>query len=862
MKQPTPPRLFQKLLSKMFSNSTMEELEGDLLDDFQRNHVKYGSLRAKIYFMLDVVRLTRLVPRSRRTTQNSKTMNNLFLFNLKYSLRSIKKHRVYQSLNIASLTLGFTCFSLIYLFVYDQHQKDSFLSNPESIVGLNVIHEGKEGIGIHTGIPHLLKKDIPEIEKVSRMNSMIMEVSTTGSQESFTESVLSVEPDFMDIFQIETVLGERFPKEAGTVLISEEMAIKLFTSAEEAMGKEITLTFNNKPSKKHIAGITRNLPVNSSYSAQIIGQPGNYQKHSDLNGMVTVSLAAFFKLMEGTDRTELANRIPETLKAYTERTSILNTEYKFRTLEEIRKNPQIAHNFIQSVDAQTLLIFKIVGFVILLLAIGNYVNLSTALTLKRTQEVGIKHAMGASRKNLMSQLLTESFIVGGISVLFSLLLVLALLPTIETYIGLEIGMELQSRYWLIIISILSLMALVILTSLYPAILFSTTKMSTFLKGKASNSPKSQWVRSSLMVLQFAISTFLIVGSFTFLKQLRFINRSHNLNKLENVIIVKGDIGNQKSIIAQKLNSLPEIDLISFSSFIPGPADNGVRGLGTSDFKSSFDLYIIDTQFLEIMGLRITEGQDFFRDDRNKTHHVLVNQAMIENIKEGHPLGQEYKLYGEVPSQVIGIVEDFPVGSIKSEIEPAMYMQAEVNEQLPNTIKKLAIRLNTNNPSEAIKKIESAWLEVFPDQPFEAEFIDDRIAKVYTDELKMGQLFGIFTGVAILISCLGLVGLLTYLIQTKMKEIGIRKVLGASFSTLARLLTLNIWKVLALASIISFPLSYYFLEDWLTSFVYRTEISAELFVMTLAFFVLIVGITVFWQIRNAVRVNPTEVLRNE
>lgn len=862
MKSVAPPKLFHRLLSKMFSDTPMEELEGDLLDDFQRNVKKYGLNRARIYFITDVLRLIRLLPRSRRNAQKSKTMNNLFFFNLKYSLRSIKKHRVYQSLNIASLTLGFTCFALIYLFVFNHYQKDSYLKNKDSIVRLNVINDGKESMGIHTGIPPLLKKDFPEIEGYTRLSSYNMDVTIEGSQEVFNETVVHAEPDFVDIFQIETVTGQRFPEDQSGVLLSESMAVKLFSNADDALGKEITLSAYNRENKKFVVGIVKDLPVNSSFSNQIITRIKLNENSSQFNKNAWTALSAFFKVGDVTDLNVLAERIPRHLKAHTTIQSLIDSDYIFRTFDEIKKNPSISDGYIQAIDGQALIIFQLVGLVILLLAIANYVNLTTALTLKRTQEVGIKHAMGASKANLISQMMSEALIVGGISIILSGLLTLSFLSTIESYIGLSMQIAPDYRPWILPVGVATLLILVFVSSLYPAILFSTAKFDQLLKVKVSNSPKSKLLRSTLLVLQFSISTFLIIGSLTFLKQLRFIDESHNVAQIGDVVIVKGKMGDQKEVIEQKLRALPDIEKMSFSSIAPGPSDNSRGGIGTQDFEKTMDFYVVDKNFIEVLGLKIVQGENFYDDDRNDKFHILMNQTAADLAKDGNPVNKEFKLMGTEPSKVIGIVEDFPVGSIKSEVKPSLYMQAEQSSYLPNLVNKIAIRMNSTNPIETLQKIETIWAEVYPEKPFEAEFMDDRIAKIYTDELKMGQLFGIFTGVAICISCLGLIGMLTYLIQIKMKEIGIRKVLGANFSTLANLLTINIWKVLALASLVSFPLSYYFLKDWLSSFVYRTNISAELFILTIVFFVVIVGITVFWQIRHAVRVNPTDVLRNE
>lgn len=859
MKQATPPRLFHRLLQKMFDNTSMEEIEGDLLDDFQRNAEQYGQNRARIYFIGDVLRLVRLIPRSRRRSKKSKTMNNLFMYHLKFGLRSIKRYRVYQSLNIASLTLGFTCFALIYLFIFNQYQKDSDLQQPENIVRLIGVNDGKTGLGIHSGLLSVLAEDFPEIEMISRLHNFTAEVYNAEKKEKFQEEVLNTDPDFTSIFQIPIIQGDIDLLPDNGVFISESLKQKLFPNQKEVLGEKLFINFNNRESEVLVSGIMKDMPKHSSYRANIIKPLKVIEKYTDAD---LDSYAAFFKLSPGTDKLTLALRLNKNLKNYTETESMFKYEYFFRDLNEIKENPEWSSGFIQSVDGQTLLIFKLVGLVVLLLAVANYVNLTTALTLKRSHEVGIKHMMGASNSSLIRQLMVESGIIGSISILLSTLLVSSLLPKIEAYIGLPLAINPAYMLWIPVIGIGSLLLLIILASLYPAFLFSNARFNELIQRKSSNTHKTRWVRSGLMALQFAISTFLIIGSLTFMKQLRFINDSYNLGEVGHVLIVKGKPGNQLAFIKQKLQALPEINQLSFASFVPGPSDNGHMGVGTNDFKEWMDVYVIDQSFLDIMGLKIVEGQNFFQDDRNDINHILFNEAMLEIVKDGHPMNQEYKFYGNVPCKVIGIVENFPIGSLKTEVKPTVYMQIKQHIWFAGSVNKIAIQLNTNDPLDAIQKIEATWEEVFPNQPFEAEFMDDRIAKLYTNELKMGQLFGIFTGVAVVISCLGIIGLLTYLIQIKMKEIGIRKVLGADFFTLIGLLTRNIWKVLVVASLIVFPLSYYFLEDWLTSFVYRTNISAELFVGTLMIFVIIVGLTVIWQVRNAVRINPTEVLRNE
>lgn len=851
-----PPSFFKALLDRMFPASYMEEIEGDLREDFYYNLERKGRTKARLKYAFDVLALYRLYLRTNRQKHKPHSMNMLFYNHFKFGLRSIYRQKFYQLLNTLALTLGFSCFALIFLFIYNQKHLDNFLESPESIVRLSTYTPEKEGSGIHIGLPILLKEELPEIEGYSFLSSTVAKVETPETPEAFEETITYANEDFLNIFELKLLVGRNFNPELNEILISHHVAEKLFSKID-VVGENVSITIKENTSDYTVSGIIENVPVNSSFSANIVRPIKTNTTYSNLDSKVMLSQLAYFRLAKGTNKEALAEKIPETLKPHTTNESLLSAKYIFRELREVKSDIRISDNYIASVDGQVMTIFSVVGLVVLALTVANYVNLSAAIALKKTQEMCVKKVMGASKKNLIFQQLIESSIVCFVALLFTLAIVFYLITPIENYIGLKLQLTTTSALNVIGLIGITLFGLTVLGALYPAIILSNIKLSEYLKGKTIHSPKSKLVRNGLLLIQFSISSFLIVGSLTFVKQLHFINKSHHINQAGEVLIVSGQIGKESKAIKHELLALPEVDLVTVTTLAPGPGYNKRGSIGLPDFEKQFDFHIVDVDFVEVMGLEVTEGVNFYKDGRHSKYHALANETFA-TITDENVVGMRFKAFGEEETMVIGIVKDFPIGSMKSKIEPAIFLL----ETMSSSVNKAAIKLETGDLKSALDKIEGVWHNVLPDEPFNAEFLDDRIQRIYTSELKMGQIFGIFTTVAIVISCLGIFGLLTYLVQVKMKEIGIRKVLGANLLSLTKLLTSNIWKILTLSSCLAFPLSYYFLKDWLASFAYQTSINASLFIGTLLVFAVIIMFTVLFQIRKVSKLNPSDVLRNE
>lgn len=856
-----PPALLAKVIRRMFSQLNMEEVEGDLAEDFSENLKRYGPKRAQLKYALNTLRLTTTYLKRKRKHKKQQPMKTNLSFYIKYSLRSILKHKFYHTLNVASLTLGFCCFTLIFLFVISHAQKDSFLKDKDQIVRLGTISLDKEGTSITTALAPVLKENFPEIESFSRMGHAKVEVRKTGDDNYYSFDQIQAEPAFLDIFQVEILLGRNMTPQSQEIVISERVALKLWGSIDEALNQEINIKIFNRESKGVIVGITKNTPINASFSTDLISSM-RFRKTPSLSSRSWTSYPAYFKIKVGTNLDSLSNKIPILLERHTENKALLNAKYVFRTMDEIRYNQKISTGFINSIDGEALLIFKIVGLVVLALAFANYVNISTAITLKRIKETGIRRIMGASSKSILWQQVSEAFIIGLMAITLSAVVLVLMLSWTQDFIGYQLVFTHSAKKVLLILGISFPLVIVIIGSIYPALLLVGFKFQDLIRGKWINSPKGRGMRNLLLAIQFSIATFLIVGSFTFLKQLNFINEIHNKAELRQVLVLNGSLGTQSDIIKEKIQSIPEVQRISLSSFVTGPDTKRAMGMGTPDFDKSFDIYVIDENFLDIMRYKMADGINFYQDDRTKPNHILINKSLAETTKEGYPLNKEYSTLGNIKTKVIGIIEDFPISSIKEVIKPAAYFQKTQSDHMAKSLNKVIIELNSHDLKGSIAKIEKEWQVVFPELPFDVEFMDDKIERIYTNELKMGKLFGGLTTIAIIIACMGIFGLLTYIVEIKTKEIGIRKVLGANFSTLARLLTHQIWIILIISGFVAFSLSYYFLEQWLTSFAYRTEMTWDLYAVTLISFITIIALTVFSQVKYASSLNPSDVLRNE
>lgn len=398
MSNNNPPKVFKRLLSLMFPSSSMEEIEGDLNEDFYYNSERQGSFMAKLKYAFDVLMLIKLYMRTRSKNRKPTIMQNFFFFHFKFGLRSIYRQRIHQSINIATLTLGFSCFTLIFLFVYNQYQKDNFLVEPERIVRLGSISENGEGSGTVVGIGQLLVQELPEIEAYSLVYSSPAEVKVTGETEVFEEKIISGLPSLIDIFQLEIVNGTNLIPRLQSVLISQKMSEKLFSN-DDAVGQELSIVSRGKESNYTVAGVLKDLPVNSSYSIDVFKLINIREDLYDLNSRVQVSYPTYFKITANANLDQLGEKIPEALKAHTSSESMLSNRYVFRTLDEIKSNINTSDNFVEAVDGQVVYIFSIVGIVILLLAIANYVNLSAALSLKRMQEILCQKGNGGIKAN-------------------------------------------------------------------------------------------------------------------------------------------------------------------------------------------------------------------------------------------------------------------------------------------------------------------------------------------------------------------------------------------------------------------------------------------------------------------------------
>ena len=831
----TPPAILIKLVRYLFGKLNMEEVEGDFNEQYFHDYKNKGSVKANLNYTVNLfIMIPTFLRRSK--TQNRSKMNNInFQFYFKYALRSIGKYKFYHAINMLSLTLAFSSFIIIYLFVVNHHQKDADLKHIDRIVRLSTIGDLKENTALHSAIGPILTSESPDILSFARLYNATVNVTVEGKTESFEEDLVRT--------------------------VSERLALKLWNDHTDFIGKAFTMKTHRGESVYSVTGILEDLPINSSYSTNILSFLQLDEKKGSLNARVSTSFPTYFKISDEAKKDKILGSLTDILKKHTEKEIILDADYVFRTLDEIKQTPAISATFIKAIDGKALFIFQIVGLVVLLLGLANYVNITAALSLKRAQEIGIRRIMGASGGSVLLMQFMETIIVSTLCIGFSALFTYLSIQQVEEFIGISLFYNLRSQTVLIAIGGVILLVITLIASVYPARVLSGLKYQNLLKSTHGASRKGGWIKNALLVSQFSIATFLIVGTLTFLKQLNFVNEEHNKGELSNVLVLKGNI-NDPEILKARLAMVPGIRRTSFGSVVPGKDTAPRLGVFTRDWKGYFDVHIIDENFMDILKIDILKGSNLFQDERNKTSHILINQALAELAIDEEPLGKEYNIYGKDKKMIMGIVENFPLKSLKNQVGPSAYFQATSEKYFRESINRVLIEVDEGMMTEVVEKASLVWNEVLLEEPFEAEFMTDRIEQIYSEEIKMGQLFGALTGTAIFIACIGIFGLLTFMVQARMKEIGIRKVLGANLGAVARILTSKMWLTLLLSICISYPISYYFLKDWLATFVYQTDLSLDLYIMTMLLFVSIVIFTASGQIFRAAAVNPAEILRDE
>lgn len=798
---------------------------------------------------------------------------------LKTAYRSLKKNFGFTAINVLGLSVGIATCLLIVFYVVDELSYDRYNTKADRIYRVTL----EAGLNGHAGsyatsegpLEAALKINFSEIEKTTRLvdkNGLFVSAQKfavkKGNGNIQETKVVFTESSLFDVFTLPMVSGNpaKALDEPHSAVITESTARKYFHKTD-VVGQMLTI---NDTSLYKITGVIKDVPSQSHFNYDFFLSFSSLPEskvtawgYGGVHNYILVKAGSNIKNLEARIRDLEVKNSPAPPKTWTiggnyfrtVLTPLLNIHLRSNSDYELNKGGKIEYVYI----------FSVIAIFIALIACVNFMNLSTARSANRAKEVGVRKVLGSARKYLIAQFLTESILVTTVSTIIAVVLAIVLLPLFNEMSGKELALSAHTLTWLLPSLIGAVLFIGFLAGAYPAFFLSAFQPIEVLKGKLATGFKGSFLRSFLVVFQFSISIFLIIGTLVIYNQLKYIhNKSLGFDRTQ-VLVVKNTnvLGNQAKILKQDIKQLPGVINATMSTYLPTGEDRLKTGLFPDriiDIKKDVlsEFWSVDEDYINTMGMTLVEGHNFSKQFASDSAALIVNQAFVNKFGWKSALNKSVfrDSYGIQEFHVVGVVKDFNFESLRDRISPLAMVYAPDNGAI-------SVRLHTSDLQGLMAKIESKWKGLSPNQPFAYSFMDQDFDATYRTEQRVGTLFISFSTLAIVIGCLGLFGLAAYAAEQRTKEIGIRKVLGASVSGIVGMLSMDFIKLVIISILIASPLAWWFMNKWfLQDFAYREDIQWWIVAAAGIVSILIAFATISFQSIKAALSNPVKSLRSE
>ncbi len=879
-----PPWLGELILNFISANEVDFSVAGDLEEEYNEIRQDRGNLPAFLWYFRQVAKAS--LP---FINQSFRRSTGMFKNYLKTTLRNIKRNKITSFINIAGLSVGISFTLLVYLFIEDEYSYDRFHENADSIyrVYRHNMHP-VYGESKRESTPIRIADDFirlyPEIENLVRIS--VSDIIVKRNESIFQEKLTFVDPDFFNIFYFPVFKGSTGPiaSDLNTVVISKDAAEKYF-SGEDPVGETLEIKYRENSLVVNIAAVVDNMKGQSSIAFDFLAPFEIFR--SNMSGFMLTSYKAnnpmmFLKVRENTNIAnfqEKLSRINENIEIkLAEGQSI---EYILENIKNIHLNTDVSSDRLDLSDPLYSQILAGLGGVVLFIACINFMTLSIGMSKRRFREVGMRKVMGAVRPMLMKQFLGETLVSSGFALILGIVLSILFLPMFNLLSNKNLVFHPDPLF----IGFMITLALIIgvVSGFYPSFIQSRYNPVNVLKGGGKTSGKNYFSKG-LIVVQFSLSIVLIIITVVFQMQLNFVTEK--------------DLGFDHERLLELKMYTSEGDEISKFERIKNSISQDNRIIGISASSSNYGLTWAKTVFwtrltfedshgnrnnihfnqvgydyLKTMGIELVEGRDFAREfgsDWNDA--IIINESAVREFNIVDPIGRNIPWLGKPNQKIIGVIKDFHYGSLHGEIKPLLFaLSGEPidNEKFegiygfwPHTYEYVQMRIAPGDPRPVIDLLKSKWKEVSPDKPFDLVFIDDTIQAKYESERKWGQIVRNSSVFAILIACLGLFGLSLITVQERLKEVGIRKVLGASASKIVSLVSKDMVYLVIFSSAIAWPAAYVIAGKWLQNFAYRIDLSIVIFILSGLIALVIAAVTISFQTIRAAYSNPVNTLRYE
>ncbi|HUX94217.1 MAG TPA: ABC transporter permease [Bacteroidales bacterium] len=801
---------------------------------------------------------------------------------IKHSIRSFKRQRAYIIINVLGLSIGIACSLLIALFVLNEASYDRYNVKKDRIfrLVLNGKIGGQEIVGAYTNAPigPTMAREFPEVEDFLRMNGTGPTVVEYNKQKFTEEHLLEADSSFFNFFSIPLLKGDPSSclNEPRKLVVSESTAKKIFGN-ENPIDK--TIKIGTDTSRYVVSGVMADVPANSHFEANMISSFMTNPRSAN-PVWLSNSFSTYILLKPNTDYKSTDSKIPELLEKYvgpeiqrfmgitlSDFVSQGNSYgYFMQKLTDIHLDSNIEQQFKAPSDPKYLIIFGSIAILIVLIASINFMNLSTAQSARRAKEVGIKKIGGSTKGMLIAQFLTESFILSFISLIFAIVIIKATLPYFSNLLDINLELNLLRSMFTIPALILFAIFVGLLSGGYPAFFLSSFSPYEVLKGEVKNSMKNGNLRKVLVVFQFTVSILLIIGTIIMYRQISFmLNKDVGFNKEQLIVINRaGALGNKVKSFKESVKKISSVVNIASSTAVPG-RNNNTNGYGLEGRKDESFLLVTnwaDYDYIDTYGMTMVQGRNFNESYTSDKDACLINESTlkefgitdIEKMRFLQPRDSGRFDY----LQVIGVVKNFNHESLRNPIKPYIFQFKNDNILWGY----LTVRLNEKNYSQTINEIEKIWKEYLPDDPLQYYFVDEDFEKMYIQEKQNAQMAVIFSILAMFIAGLGLFGLTSFTVEQRTKEIGVRKAMGSSIAGIYYQISKEVFILVTISAVISWPIIYYIAGKWLENFYYRINLGMFSFIAGLSIALGIALLTISYKVIQAARINPAQSLKYE
>jgi len=802
--------------------------------------------------------------------------------------RNLMRNKIFSFINVIGLAIGITCFFVLAIFIIDESGYDNYNENAGQIYRVvnHIKFNGQESVNAKSCAPlgDALQREFPEVMKYTRIGYFGQHNLRYGDKYFRENGIYTADSNYFDLFTLPFIYGN--PKEAlkkpNSIVITEKIAKKYFGN-ENPLGK--TFAVDDKDTYL-ITGVMNSYPIKSSFKCSFLLSMTT-KKESQQQDWLNGGYSTYILLKKGSDPQQLENKMKSivaknvgpaagamlgfSFEQFIAAGDVY--EYLLQPLTSIYLRSQSAYNIDPNTEWGNMklsnivytYIFLAIGIFILLIAVFNFMNLATAKSEKRALEVGIRKTLGSDKKRLILQFITESTITCFLSVILSIILTQLILPSFNQFTGRELKLELFNNFYTIPILLIFTILVGFLAGSYPAFYLSSFPPSHILKRNSQHSGKKNRIRSTLVILQFAISIALVISTIIIKNQLDYIKNKDLGFKKENIIAINNgsSLGKYIKAFQSEISRNPNVisstaSSLMFASGIPGSGYLYNKKTGADVVPCQF--LDVDYDFSKTYQLKLKSGRFFSEEFSFDSSAVVINETAVKVFNAKDPVGKDLMEMNNSDKmlntfRIIGVVKDFNFESLHQTVRPLVLHLSPIRQA--STI--LAVRIKTSDITNTLRSLENTWKTFVTKEKINYSFVEENLANMYVTEEKIGTLTTVFSFLAIFIACLGLFGLVSFVTQQRFKEIGIRKVLGASVFEIVVLLSKEFTKWVIYANIVAWPIAYYVMNNWLQNFAYRTTIGWSVFVLSGVIALIIALATVSVQAVKAAIANPVEAL---